>query len=114
VDPAPVAPPGAAADAAILYGTRKPKRPRRYEGSRRWLRGRTMRALAALPPGASLRLDDLGRQLFPDFSPADAPLLLDVARSLVRDGLVDLAEPAECPGGAAHSAAAASLSLAAE
>jgi A/G-specific adenine glycosylase len=80
---------------ALTYGgpaPKKPKRPRPYEGSRRWFRGRTMQALAALPPGATMRLDDLGRQLKPDYSPADVPLLRDTAASLARDGLVDVVE----------------------
>jgi hypothetical protein len=51
-----------------------------------------MQALAALPPGATVRLDDIGRQLMPDYSPADLPLLRDTATSLARDGLVDMVD----------------------
>jgi hypothetical protein len=51
--------------------------------------------LRALPPGAALPLSELAQQLTPDESPAstasiDVDWLLDLARALARDGLIDL------------------------
>ncbi|MGH2371740.1 MAG: hypothetical protein ACRDI2_26505, partial [Chloroflexota bacterium] len=68
------------------------ERAERFEGSRRWYRGRIVDALRALPGGATLSLEALGRELKPDFSPADAPWLIELAQALARDGLVELAE----------------------
>ncbi|MDQ3700349.1 MAG: A/G-specific adenine glycosylase [Chloroflexota bacterium] len=64
----------------------------RFEGSRRWYRGRIVDALRALPPGVVLSLEDLGLQIKPDFSPDDRAWLLDLAAALARDGLVEVAE----------------------
>ncbi|HEX2186677.1 MAG TPA: A/G-specific adenine glycosylase, partial [Chloroflexota bacterium] len=72
----------------------RPRRPalatERFEGSRRWYRGRIVDALRALPAGAALPLETLGRQLKPDYSPADHTWLLDLAGALARDGLIEL------------------------
>ncbi|MBI3971048.1 MAG: A/G-specific adenine glycosylase [Chloroflexi bacterium] len=62
----------------------------RFEGSRRWYRGRIVDALRALPPGASLDLVEVGRQIKPDYTAADFAWLLDLAESLSRDGLIKL------------------------
>jgi A/G-specific adenine glycosylase len=64
----------------------------RFEGSRRWYRGRIVDALRALEPGAALTLDALGEQVKPDYGPADQDWLLDLIRALTRDGLIDLTE----------------------
>ncbi len=64
----------------------------RFEGSRRWYRGRIVDALRALPPGASLTLEALGAQVKPDDVPADREWFLDLVRALARDGLIDLTE----------------------
>jgi A/G-specific adenine glycosylase len=64
----------------------------RFEGSRRWYRGRIVAALRALPPGGTLGLEDLGRQVKPDFSPAEVPWLREIAQALAREGLADLDE----------------------
>ena len=64
----------------------------RFEGSRRWYRGRIVDALRALEPGATLTLEALGAQVKPDDAPADQGWLLDLVRALARDGLLDLSE----------------------
>ena len=64
----------------------------RFEGSRRWFRGRIVDALRALSPGASLTLEALGAQIKPDDAPADREWLLELVRALARDGLIDLTE----------------------
>jgi A/G-specific adenine glycosylase len=63
----------------------------RFEGSRRWYRGRIVDALRTLPPGASLTLEALGAQVKPDYGPADQEWLLELVQALARDGLIDLA-----------------------
>jgi hypothetical protein len=37
-------------------------------------------------------LEDLGRQLKPDFSPAEVPWLREIAQALAREGLAELDE----------------------
>jgi A/G-specific adenine glycosylase len=64
----------------------------RFEGSRRWFRGRIVDALRALPPGETLPLDSLGPQIKPDYAPADREWLLELATALAHDGLVAVAE----------------------
>jgi A/G-specific adenine glycosylase len=83
---------------------RKALRPaERFEGSRRWYRGRIVDALRALPLAATMSLTELARQVAqPDATSADAPAadlpwLLELARALARDGLVDLQEPEDGP-----------------
>jgi A/G-specific adenine glycosylase len=67
------------------------KRARRaapvFEGSRRFYRGRTVKALAAAP---SLSFLALGEQVKPGFRETDLPWLLDLLDELHRDGLVAL------------------------
>jgi A/G-specific adenine glycosylase len=82
--PSPKAPPHRAPRAA----------PQRYEGSRRWYRGRIVDVLRALPRGGVLSLDEVGRCIKPDFSAGDRAWLLELARALARDGLAALAEEA--------------------
>ncbi len=77
---------------AKASGRRPLSAPERFQGSRRWYRGRIVDALRALPPGGVLSLDALGQQLKTDFSPEDQAWLLDLASALARDGLADLAE----------------------
>jgi A/G-specific adenine glycosylase len=76
-------------------GREKKKAPRRYEGTRRWARGRTIHALSALPPGTAAALADVARGLKPDYADGDLPWFLEVARSLAKDGLVRLHEAAD-------------------
>jgi len=61
-----------------------------YQGSRRWLRGRIVDALRALPTGATLPLAELGPRVKPDYAPADEPWLRELVASLARDGLTAL------------------------
>jgi A/G-specific adenine glycosylase len=67
----------------------------RFEGSRRWYRGRIVDALRALPAGEAVSLAVLGPQIKPDFTQDDRPWLLDLAQALARDGLVEIAGPPE-------------------
>jgi A/G-specific adenine glycosylase len=60
----------------------------RFEGSRRWYRGQIMQALCALPPGASLAVDDLVRRLARTGFAPDAALLESLLGALRRDGLL--------------------------
>jgi A/G-specific adenine glycosylase len=60
----------------------------RFEGSRRWYRGQIMQALCAVPPGASLAVDDLSRRLALTGIPADAALLDSLLSALHKDGLL--------------------------
>jgi A/G-specific adenine glycosylase len=69
----------------------RPPAPR-FEGSRRWYRGRIVDALRALPPGETLSLESLGPQIKPDYAPADREWLLELATALARDGLVAVVE----------------------
>jgi len=61
-----------------------------YQGSRRWLRGRIVDALRALPAGAALPLAELGPRVKPDYAPADEPWLRELVDGLARDGLAAL------------------------
>ena len=61
-----------------------------YQGSRRWLRGRIVDALRALPLGATLPLAELGPRVKPDYVPADEPWLRELVEGLARDGLAAL------------------------
>ena len=96
----------AAASGAVSRALASPKRklarsPERFEGSRRWYRGRIVDALRALAPAATMSLTELARQVAaPDAASAEAaaadlPWLLELARALARDGLVDLQEPGD-------------------
>jgi A/G-specific adenine glycosylase len=69
----------------------------RFEGSRRWYRGRIVDALRAMPPGEALSVEALGPQIKPDFAPADRPWLLDLARALAHDGLIEIGGPLDAP-----------------
>jgi A/G-specific adenine glycosylase len=59
-----------------------------FEGSRRWYRGQIMQALCALPPGASLAVDDLVRRLARTGFAPDEALLESLLGALRRDGLL--------------------------
>ena len=63
--------------------------PERFEGSRRWFRGRAVAALRALPPGATLSVDALGPSVDPTYEAvARRAWLLGLLGDLARDGLV--------------------------
>jgi A/G-specific adenine glycosylase len=66
------------------------RKPERYEGSRRWLRGRIVATLRELPVGASMPLLALGARIKADYAPADEPWLCELLEGLVRDGLAEL------------------------
>jgi A/G-specific adenine glycosylase len=88
---------GAAGPRARGSGTQKGARStERFEGSRRWYRGRIVDALRALPPGTTLSLDALAQMFAPNaastHAAGDVGWLLDLVRALARDGLVDLQE----------------------
>jgi A/G-specific adenine glycosylase len=89
--PSPVALPRVA-ERRGAYATGAPSVPERFEGSRRWYRGRIVDALRALPAGVTLPLEDLGPRVKPDFGPSERDWLLDLARALARDGLVEVVE----------------------
>lgn len=84
------------APVALVAATREAYRPalvkrspERFEGSRRWFRGRAVAALRALPTGASLAVDALGPLVDPAYdSSSRRAWLLDLLGDLTRDGLV--------------------------
>lgn len=67
---------------------RAPSRVARFEGSRRWYRGRAVATLRALPPGESLSLTALGAAIKPGFSAADRDWIAALVEELAADGLV--------------------------
>lgn len=70
-----------------------PKAPaERFEGSRRWYRGRLVAALRQLGAGESLSLAEAGAQIKPDYAASDEPWLRELAGSLARDGLITLVQ----------------------
>lgn len=72
-----------AAYAAAQKRTRKPAAvPERFEGSRRWYRGRIVEALRALPDGGSLTIMELASRL-----EIDGAALRELVAVLERDGL---------------------------
>jgi A/G-specific adenine glycosylase len=68
----------------------KPKSPQPFVGSSRYYRGRVLRVLSGLDPGAGLALPVLGRQIKEDYASYDATWLESVLTRLERDGLVAL------------------------
>ncbi|MCS6841183.1 MAG: A/G-specific adenine glycosylase [Roseiflexus sp.] len=64
------------------------RRERPFIGSNRYFRGRIIEALRALPPGATLTLNDLGPQVRPEYTPDDEAWLITLIQGLERDGLV--------------------------
>lgn len=63
--------------------------PERFEGSRRWYRGRAVAALRALPTGASIAVDALGPLVDPAYEVSSrCAWLLELLGDLTRDGLV--------------------------
>ena len=86
---APTDVPAAAAPALVAerkapYAARKKAaQPERFEGSRRWYRGRIVEALRSLPDGGSLSVDELAARLETDTSAVG-----EIAQALARDGLV--------------------------
>lgn len=64
------------------------RRERPFIGSNRYFRGRIIEALRALPPGATLALNDLGSQVRAEYTPDDEAWLMALIRGLERDGLV--------------------------
>ncbi|GIW07290.1 MAG: (Fe-S)-cluster assembly protein [Dehalococcoidia bacterium] len=71
---------------------RVPYQAARFEGSRRWYRGRAVDALRALAPGESLPLAALGAAIKPDFSAKDADWIAALAEGLAADGLARVEE----------------------
>jgi A/G-specific adenine glycosylase len=67
-----------------------PKPEERFEGSRRWYRGRIVDALRNLPTGTSATIDQLGPSIKPDYSTADRKWLMDLVSGLAKDGLADV------------------------
>lgn len=70
--------------AELPKGTRR-KQEGAFEGSNRFYRGRAIAALREADSG--LDLGDLGARLRDDYSEQDLPWLVDLVRSLERDGL---------------------------
>jgi A/G-specific adenine glycosylase len=72
------------------YRPTPPRRaPERFEGSRRWFRGRAVAALRALPEGASIAVDTLGPSVDPAYDATTRRVwLLELLGDLARDGLV--------------------------
>jgi A/G-specific adenine glycosylase len=64
----------------------------RFEGSRRWYRGRIVDVLRRLPAGAGMDLASLGREIRPDFHAGQLPWLQELVQALARDGLIEVAE----------------------
>lgn len=96
VDNCPADRPRVAESRAGYDGAATPRaaRTEHFEGSRRWYRGRIVNALRALPPGTAADLEEIGRQVKPDYTVGDLPWLLDLIQALARDGLVELLERA--------------------
>jgi A/G-specific adenine glycosylase len=62
-----------------------------FKGSSRYYRGRAVAALASLPSGENLSLDDLGRRLLKNYDPAaHGNWLRTMLEQLQQDGLVHL------------------------
>jgi A/G-specific adenine glycosylase len=80
------------ARSALMEGTNdggaRGRRQGPYRGSRRYYRGRFVEALRALPQGGTVRLEEVGPQVREDFRAEDRPWLEELARQLLRDGLV--------------------------
>jgi len=68
------------------------KSPQPFVGSSRYYRGRVLRVLAALDPGAGMALPALGRQIKEDYAGYDATWLEPMLAQLERDGLVALGD----------------------
>ncbi len=85
------------AEAPAGYATKprvaKPSQP--FKESNRYFRGRVVAALRAAPAGAALALDEIGPQLKPDYSAADADWLRTIVAGLARDGLAAWADAAQ-------------------
>jgi A/G-specific adenine glycosylase len=64
------------------------KIPERYEGSRRFYRGRIVQALRLLPPGEGIAPEGLGPRLRASFTSVDLPWLERLLLDLERDGLI--------------------------
>lgn len=92
----PSIPASGRAPATLVAETREAYRPttarrspERFEGSRRWFRGRAVAALRALPEGASIAVDALGPSVDPAFEVSSRRAwLLQLLGDLARDGLV--------------------------
>jgi A/G-specific adenine glycosylase len=72
--------------------SRKGGEGERFEGSRRWFRGRIVAALRDLPASESLDLCELGERVKPGFGAGELPWLRGLVEALARDGLVELTE----------------------
>ncbi len=73
-------------------GGRRTGEGERFEGSRRWFRGRIVDALRALSAGESLALEELGLRVKEGFASDELPWLEELVSALVRDGLVEVSE----------------------
>jgi A/G-specific adenine glycosylase len=62
----------------------------RFEGSRRWYRGRIVEALRQT--SGAVDLDALGTRVKPDYTPDERSWLLELVGALARDGLVSLTD----------------------
>ncbi|HEY8490361.1 MAG TPA: A/G-specific adenine glycosylase [Dehalococcoidia bacterium] len=82
-------------EGGAVAAERRPRRvaeaPARYQGSTRYYRGRIVEALRALPAGASLDVESLGRRVREDFCPEHRAWLEGLVRGLERDGLLQVA-----------------------
>ena len=77
----------------------------RYEDSNRYLRGRVLAALRAEAEDGDVGLPDLGRALLEDPSVAGATRMLEVVRSLEKDGLVRVLPTQETVASRGHERA---------
>ena len=75
---------------AAARGVRKTVEGERFEGSRRWFRGRIVDALRALPAGESLPMEELGGRVKEGFASDQVPWLQELVGALARDGLVEV------------------------
>jgi A/G-specific adenine glycosylase len=77
------------ARARISETSREPLSPQeKFEGSRRFYRGRFLAALRDLEEGEAMRLEDLGYRLRQDYGPEHGEWLRELTKRLVADGLV--------------------------
>lgn len=85
----PVASLCASRTSMIRKGTPKDSRELSFAGiPHRIYRGRIVERLRSVPGGGSIRIDLLGRAIFPGFTPRNRRWLLGLLTSLERDGLV--------------------------
>ena len=86
---APVDPASLARLSAEHASPRSPQERLRFEQTSRFVRGRVIDRLRALPPGERISLLDLHRELAPTLPHHDAGAIDGILTTLARDGIID-------------------------